>query len=869
MPHAAGCPNRLVAHPVARAAVRLLCLVLPVLLFLLAGSGSRVRPGRAEPFAPADQKPQDAPDPLVDVVHLRGDLRIDFDQHQVSGTSTLTLRARAEDVRSVRLDAGEMDIRAVTVDGKESRFDYDNRRLTIPLADPLSASHDTRVIVEYTCRPRTGMYFIEPNEQATGGLPAMWTQGEDELNHYWIPCWDYPNEFATSEMVVTVPAGMSVISNGRLLERSGAGAGQATFHWKQDVPHASYLMSLVAGRYESVPDQAGSVRLEYNVPPSRVLDARTFYPGTAKQMRFFEKRLGVPYAWAKYASSTVEEFTAGAMENISATTFASATLPLVSQAGDRKMAFESLMAHELAHQWYGDLLTCKDWSHVWLNEGFATYMQACWFEDEYGKDEFAHDMYRKAMDYQGDTQRYHRPTVTDRYADPGDMFDSHSYPRGAWILHMLRAELGEDTFWNGMTRYTRDNAHRTVETADFRLAMERTSGRNLVPFFRQWTDSPGFPKLKVAYAWETRTNEAVVTLEQTQTGDGIPQVFEAKVDLLFRGSFGTRREPIRLSARKQEFRVRLDAPPTGFAFDPDEGLLKSVEYEMPFDLRKNAMREGSVVERARMAGELGRNATPAAVDELSRAAREDAFWGVRAAAARSLGKVGSTRARDALTSVLEDKDPRVRAAGAEALGAFVKDEAAAQALAASAGGDGSFRVRQAALRAIGKTRLSAVARPALESALAVDSPGEEVRIGALEGLASLGDPSVQPLLESWTTPDRPWLARRAGYLALAEYASLHDDAASVDRLIELSSTWSNDAVRSRLVDALGNTGDRRAVPALEAMRAREPDATGRRRVDKALAKISSGRSPKLDQLQAELDELKREVRALKDRAARR
>ena len=807
-------------------------------------------------FAPPGQTPQYAPDRTCDVLHLRGELTLDPPAGTVRGTVTLTLRGLDPEAMTFRLDAAEMEITRVRLGGHEVPYDYDGAKLTVRFEKPLPRERDNELAVSYLCHPRTGMFFVAPLASWPGGLWNVWTQGEQETNHYWIPCWDYPNERQTSELFVTVPAGYTVIGNGRLVAHEAAGAGLEVWHWREEVPHVSYLLSIVAGKYEKVADKFGQLPVEYYVPPDRVADAREFFPATLDMLKDFERRTGQPYPYEKYAQSLVEEFVAGGMENISATTLALASLPARDQAADRRQGFESLVAHELAHMWFGDYLTCRDWSHIWLNEGFATFFQAIWFEDHYGEDEFRYEMLQKAGAYQAEAERYDRATVTDRYAEAGDMFDSHTYPRGAWILEMLRREIGEDAFWAGMRRYVREHARGVVETDDLRRAMEEESGRNLLPFFRQWAFGPGYPRFKVALRWDEKTSEAVVSVDQTQTGPGLPEAYAARTALLLRGPFGTRREPVRLESRHEEFRVKLDGRPTSLALDPDEAVLKTVDYDLPQDALLASLKEGEVVERCRAAQQLAAHTTPDVLRAILEAARGDRFWGVRVSAVRALGRVPGDPARDGLTALLAGSDPRVRAAAAEALGNFVLDPAAAAALIRAAGSDASSRTRAAALRALGRVRLAETALPALEAGLTTRSTGDDVRNAALEALGTLADPRGLPLLEAETTLDRPWLVRRTAYLALGNYAAAKDDAEVVDFLSRLADRTEIEAARSRLMDALGSTGDRRALPVLERMRSREPDSGGRRRADKAMDRLRSGSSPRLSELEAQIDELR-------------
>ena len=345
----------------------------------------------------------------------------------------------------------------------------------------------------------------------------VWSQCQDEDARYWFPCFDAPNEKATTEMTVTVPQPYFALSNGTLLSTTrDEAAGTITYHWLQDQPHSTYLMTLVVGEFSERTEMVDGLPVQWYVTPGREDDGQRAFGDTPEMVRFFGQRLGVPYPWNKYAQIAVSDFVFGGMENISATTL---TDPALFDARARLDSSDALIAHELAHQWFGDLLTCRDWSHGWLNEGFATFLDALFHEHNKGSDEFRYYLRQNAQATSRGWGRYRRPIVTNVYNEPIDLFDRHLYEKGALVLHMLRYVLGDAAFWDSLQQYVTANRHHVVETVDLERAIETATGRNLQAFFHQWVYKGGHPEYQVEFAWDDATRIATVTIrQQQQTG---------------------------------------------------------------------------------------------------------------------------------------------------------------------------------------------------------------------------------------------------------------------------------------------------------------------------------------------------------------
>ncbi|MBI4466379.1 MAG: M1 family metallopeptidase, partial [Acidobacteria bacterium] len=444
--------------PRLRRSVLLIALLLVALTGLLAmqSPAQKLRPPFGDPRA-APHWPRSR---TYDLEHIKVELSFDWEKKEVAGTATLTLAPLADGLVRVTLDAAEMSVEQVGLaNGQKLDFAADGDQVTILLDRAYAAGELVTFSLRYRTRPRKGLYFVLPDAAYPNRPRQIWTQGESDYNHYWIPLYDFPNDKATSEMIATVPAEMTAISNGRLVEvREDRAAGTKTFHWREEVLHVTYLISLVVGRLDQHSQTVEGLSLDTYVPPGtdKAPVGRSFEQ-TGAMVRFFGDYIGIPYPYEKYAQTTVEEFLWGGMENVSATTLYADTLH--DEAAAPNWTSEGLVAHELVHQWWGDLLTCRDWSHIWLNEAFATFFTNLWYEQHYGRDEYDYRRWEDARDYfKEDREEYRRPIVMPVYVSHDDLFDSHSYPKGGLVLSMLRALLGDDEFQGAIRHYGKKHA---------------------------------------------------------------------------------------------------------------------------------------------------------------------------------------------------------------------------------------------------------------------------------------------------------------------------------------------------------------------------------------------------------------------------
>ena len=813
-------------------------------------------------------KPHYPRDRAVDIEHVRLDISLDLDAKRISGRVAHTFSALNDGLSAIELDAVELEIAGVRLTGGAALgHSLADGRLRIELDRPRAAGEQGTVVVEFAGSPRRGLYFIGPDEAYPLKRLEVWSQGEDEDSRHWFPCYDYPNEMATSEMHVTVREPFTVIAIGELRGiEPGPQPGTRTFHWHQDLPHVTYLTSVCAGEFAEVRDDWDGIPILYYVPPGREADAREVFKNTPDMMRLFSERTGIRYPYAKYAQVVVQDFIFGGMENVSATTLTDTSLLDARARLDNDA--DGLIAHEIAHQWFGDLLTCRDWSHGWLNEGFATFFELLYTEHNKGRDEFLYSLRNEMDSYLSEAGQYKRPIVTNVYHEPIDLFDRHLYEKGGVVLNMLRVCLGEALFWKAIQRYAAARRGTNVVTPDLQRAIEEATGRNLDWFFDQWIFGAGHPEIKATYAWDEEAKAAKLGLKQTQTGERVAEVFRLPLRVDFKlegGEMVSRRAE--MTEREQTFYLPLPAKPKFLRVDPE--VLKTVDAELPGEmLREQLANDEHVLGRVEAARALGKKGDKDAIAALGKAAREDAFWGVQAEAAKALGSIRSDAAMQELIDSVSVAHAKARRAVVRALGEF-RDERAAAALAKVIDeGDASYYVEAAAAAAIGKTR-SGRAFAALEKSLAKNSCNDVIRNATFEGFGELRDARAVPVATEWSRYGRPQLARTGAAVALGRLGEFAPDGLKeevVDHLIGLlDDPWFRS--QAAAITALQTLKATKALPHLErtAQRALDGRTVRAARVAAQAIRAGADKGDELKKLREEFDKLADENRALRDR----
>lgn len=816
------------------------------------------------PFADASARFEEPRSRDFDLHHLRLELRLDVANRAITASAIQTFTPLRDGLTTLRLDAVALDIKTV-VDHANKPLSWSQRgdHLDIELDHARAIGVRFEVRIDYAARPRVGLFFVAPDPSYPDKPTTVWSQGEMEDTRHWIPTWDYPNDRTTTEILATVPEAWTAVSNGRLVSvTSHPEDNTRTFHWSQETAHVTYLISLVAGEMEvSEETDENGVLLQYYVPRGQAAFVERSFKNTPRMMKFFASFTGVAYPWAKYAQVVVPDFTFGGMENTSATTLTDRTLHDDRAHSDYQS--EGLVAHELAHQWFGDLVTCRSWAHLWLNEGFATYLDALWAEHDLGADEMAMNLLEKEDAYfEQDQEDWRRPILEKMYTDPSDLFDRHAYQKGARVLHMLRNTLGDADFRRGVSAYLTRNRDRVVETDELRFALEDATGRSLGWFFDQWVLKPGYPELAVEANYDATAALVALRVRQAQsTMDGTPH-FRLPMTVRVWTAGGMKDFAIQFSASDQVVYLPSSEPPTGVLIDPGHALLMRVTLDSPDSWLKTQIEQSpAAIDRITAIRALATRTSPVAIELLAGSLASDPFWGVRAEAAKSLGKTRSSAALRPLVAALADGDSRVRRGAAEGL-ATLKNREAVPALLRALGDDASYYARGEAAKALGQIGGDGVYDP-LVGALTQESHNDIVRSKAFEGLAELGDKRAIVVAAKWSAYGRPPKAREAAIKALGK---LGKGDAKVR--LELETLLAADPyiwARQSAIKALKTLGDAAAIPALEKAARNELDGRLRREARRSADALRApGPTPseeRLRKVEEELRQVKAELEA--------
>ena len=703
------------------------------------------------------------------------DIRFNWEKQQALGTTAVTL-AQFNDTDKITLDAAAMTINSVTtVDGKPLKFNYKggdgNDNLEIILDRVYRGGEDVTVKIDYATNYVNsadgdtaigsfgrGLRFIKPAADEPGKPRQIWSQGESEFNRYWFPSYDSPNDFRTSELRATVEKPFFVVSNGKLISTKENSDGTRTFDWKMDQPYSNYLTSIVVSDTKPVEQDAEGTPVYNYGYPSETKEVAATVKNLPATIKFFGEITGLKYPYPKYSQAFVEDF-GGGMENISATTQIEEMIHDERELIDNDS--ESLQSHELAHQWFGDYVTCRDWGQIWLNESFATYMQAMWTEKLKGHEEFLYADIRGNHDqvlgsWNGGDRR---PIVTKYYANKDAMFDNYAYPGGGSVLHMLRKHLGDKLFYKSLNNYLTTNAHQPVSTEDLRIAVEETSGQSMDWFFDEWLYRMGHPVFDVTQSYDEAKKQLTLNVKQTQKLDvtnAYPQTefFQSFVDV----EIDNKIERVWMEPKAENvFTFSVASKPKLVSWDYESTLLKEMKFAKSVDeLLYQMANDKDVLGRRWAMSELEERAANAAdrpriTTALLTSAEKDPFWRIRRAALSVIANLyspdpglGEQRAAFKLEGAVEQgvirltKDPKslVRGDAIELLGE-TQDKKYAD-LFYPALNDQSYEVIDQASLALGRVK-DPRALDALTKLTATKSWKGRIMIAGLNGLAELGD----------------------------------------------------------------------------------------------------------------------------------
>lgn len=746
-------------------------------------------------------------------------LNFNFAKGIAYGDVTNVISPKASGLKTVPFNSVGLRFSSVSVNGVPARFTTTADHLYVTLAKAAKASDTLAIETKYSVAPVRGIYFIRPDKYYPNYQPEIWSQGESEDNRLWLPTWDEPNQKTPVEQIITVPKGWRVQANGHLKSTS-SNASESTWDWVEPAPISTYLIAFSAGPYTAFHTVTGKTPVDFFTSQADAKWGPQCFGRTNQMVAFFQQIIGVPYPWEKYDQTAVERFTAGGMENASATT--QTELAIHEPQYELEKSCDGLVAHELAHQWWGDDVTMADWPNVWINEGYATYFQELWFQHHFGEAEFQYQRYHAQQAYFNETKRYWRPIVEYTYANAMDSFDSSGYPRPGQVLHMLRWMYGDQRFFHALRDYLLAYQHKNADTHQFFTAIEKSLGENLDWFENEWFYRPAYPHFYVKENYDAAAQ--TLTLDVTQKNhDGKPFRMPIDIGVWIAGSNsnalpGGAANIAHMTANANHQVVVIPnvvSQPVMVLFDYNNNVLRGLDDDKSVaDLGYQAIHAPYVADRLWAASKLAKAATkdkPAAAGFVRQVVTADPFYGVRVDA---LDAAGSLDDAETVRLALHDKDPRVViAAGNEVENLDHPSNAALETDLKALSASSNALVAGAALRGLGATKAPG-AYAILTAGLNRHAFREPIASGALLGLANLGDMRAVPLMKTRAAYGQNESERLDAISALATIAK-KQPALVENYLIAIAQHDPYFRARSSAVRALGRLNQKSAIPALQ------------------------------------------------------
>ena len=579
-----------------------------------------------------------------DIIHTDLAVRFDWEKQYVLGKASLTIKPYFHSTNQLLLDAKGFNIHSITMNGNNLEYNYDSLSLNIKLDREYNRHEEYIINIDYTAKPNEltvkgsaaiseakGLYFINPT-----GLEdkpqQIWTQGETEASSCWFPTIDRPNERMTQNIAITVKDEFTTLSNGLLVKSKKNEDGSRTDFWEQKLSHVPYLAMIAVGDFNITSDSWKDINVDYYLEDDYHQYARSVFGRTPQMIAHFSEVLGVDYPWEKYAQIVVRDFVSGAMENTTAVIHGEFV-----QMTDRELLDghqDDIIAHELFHHWFGDLVTCESWANLPLNESFATYGEYIWREKGFGRMEADKHLDADLKSYLRESKNKKVDLIRFDYFDKEDMFDSHSYAKGGRILHMLRYYLGEDAFYNGLKKYLNDNAYNSVEIHQLRIAMEAVSGEDLNWFFNQWFLSSGHPILAINYDYDIEKKQQIVNIEQIQnqantTVYKLPFAIDVYIDGI------ANRHLVEMNKKKQQFIFNSSKKPSNIIVDAEHVLLAEI-FDEKSDKSWLEQMNSPLYMDSKIALE---NISSINISQAILKALKSNFWGIRLLGVRKAKKI--------------------------------------------------------------------------------------------------------------------------------------------------------------------------------------------------------------------------------------
>ncbi len=764
----------------------------------------------------------------------------------------ITLKPLKNSFQLLSLDSSGLQIKKVTLLNTLENLNFEQRQevLLVDLNKAYGPEDTLVVAINYHWEksPNRGVYFR--SRTGASGVEAIYSQSEPELSKYWFPGNSHPNDRATFEAYIQVPKPFVALSNGALVKVTDNGSDR-TFHWTQQIPMVSYLFVVTAGKFGLKEDLWNGTPVQYYGPQDDMERLSYSLRNTPDMITHFSQVTGFAYPYEKYAQAVVPQYMWGGMEHTTATTLTDRTVHSPKEEPD--FSSDDLASHELAHQWFGDLITCKNWDHLWLNEGFATYFNALYQEHARGKLKYLKNLIDESAWYFEEEALSPRPVVFKYYQESPDyFFDSRAYAKGAYVLHMLRQLLGDEIFFKGIRHYVFRHQNTLVKTPDFEKAMEETSGQNLNWFFEQWLYRPGYPKFQVSWNYDSTSHQIAIDVAQTQDLTkpggiiGTTPVFVGKMPIEIDGV----RYRLDMKSAKEVFKLTLDKKPSYLKFNSENSWLAQVNSTQSMEAWQ-AQLEKSLDPLARMeaADELSHIKEPTTqatrINLILKCAQTDSASWVRTKCISTLANALSQaslqineQALDVLLALTKESDWHIRASTFEALASFPAEKVL-PSLRKALKDEMVLTPLVSVIKTIGALK-SKESYDLLLSLMGRKSFQDRLQEAALRALENLKDLRALDIAQEYSQPCYGEQVRLGAFDLLVSLGLAFKDQASEPARISLESSLKEDSyrVRKNAVIALGKLKNKAAIPALTQVLETDPDDRVRKLAKEAIEEIN-------------------------------
>lgn len=608
----------------------------------------------------------------IDILNYNIFIKLDDKNESVTGTTTIKFLAPNSNVSKICLDAVDFQIYSIRILPEKYSviYDYDSTQISCKVLPEISVKDTCELQIDYYTEPLAGIYFYYPAPGDSFSIPQIYSDNEPQNARFWFPCFDHPSDKASSDIQVVVRDDYKIISNGQLISFENLlSEHKVRYHWQQKQPHATYLMSFAAGSYREIKQKNNDRKISYYAYPGTETLACKILRNTNSIINHFESRFSV-FPWEKYSQIFVSEFKALGMENTSITFLNDRILKDVME--NPSQDYGMLIGHEIAHQWFGNLVTCEDWSDIWLNESFATYAEYLLLEATKGKEAADYHLYLDKETYlQFRASENDLPIYVTTYNDPWSLFNPVTYNKGAWVLHMLRNLLGDTLFFSTLKNYLAKFAFENVSTTEFINFWSNQAGQNLGWYFEQWLFSTGIPHFNIQQNWNS--NSGILSLNITQKNwtdcKTDRDLYQVPIQIGITTQDTVFSKPVFIKEKKQVIEFSLNSAPLSVRFNENYTILCMVYFpkstqELVYQLENDVC----IIGRIQALEELEKiEFDDFTLKAVAKALSKDSFWAIRKQAASLLSGIKEPEAISSLLAGLRDEDYRVRTTCLEAL----------------------------------------------------------------------------------------------------------------------------------------------------------------------------------------------------------